>query len=127
MKRLKNWWNRVWRGKTVSSIGLVAPLSRMAAGQKGEVAHVHAQELEHLQKLTSMGILPGVSISVIQTFPAYVFQAGQTQFAVDRGIADAIYVRLADAGAVVAGNTLDSDTERRGGRQMGWRWGRHSD
>jgi Fe2+ transport system protein FeoA len=80
------------------SARLVSPLSQLAEGQTGKVAYIAARKLEQLQKLTAMGILPGASISVVQTFPAYVFQAGQTQFAVDREIADAIYVRLAGAG-----------------------------
>ena len=73
---------------------LVSPLSQLAQGQSGKVAYIAARKLDQLQKLTAMGILPGASMSVVQTFPAYVFQAGQTQFAVDREIADAIYVRL---------------------------------
>jgi DtxR family Mn-dependent transcriptional regulator len=80
-----------------SSSRLVSPLSRLAEGQTGKVAYIAARKLDQLQKLTAMGILPGASISVVQTFPAYVFQAGQTQFAVDREIADAVYVRLSQA------------------------------
>ncbi len=76
------------------STRLVSPLSQLAEGQTGKVAYIAARKLDQLQKLTAMGILPGASMSVVQTFPAYVFQAGQTQFAVDREIADAIYVRL---------------------------------
>lgn len=73
---------------------VVAPLSQLAQGQKGKVAYIYAPESSKLQKLMAMGILPGVSIILIQSFPSYVFQAGQTQFAVDKEIADAIYVRL---------------------------------
>ena len=73
---------------------LVSPLSQLAQGQKGKVAYIYAPESSQLQKLLAMGILPGAPISLIQSFPSYVFQAGQTQFAVDREIADAIYVRL---------------------------------
>ena len=39
-------------------------------------------------------------ISLIQSFPSYAFQVRQTQFAVDREIADAIYVRLVEDEAV---------------------------
>ena len=42
----------------------------------------------------AMGILPGAPVSLIQSFPSYVFQVRQTQFTVDKEIADAIYVRL---------------------------------
>ncbi len=75
---------------------VVAPLSQLARGQKGKVAYIYAPESSKLQKLMAMGILPGAPISLIQSFPSYVFQAGQTQFAVDKEIADAIYVRLVE-------------------------------
>ena len=73
---------------------VIAPLSQLSQGQKGKVAYIYAPESDKLQKLMAMGILPGAPIILIQSFPSYVFQARQTQFAVDKDIADAIYVRL---------------------------------
>jgi DtxR family Mn-dependent transcriptional regulator len=73
---------------------VVSPLSQLARGQKGKVAYIYAPETGKLQKLMAMGVLPGAPIGLIQEFPSFVFQAGQTQFAVDKEIADAIYVRL---------------------------------
>ena len=73
---------------------VVSPLSQLAQGQKGKVAYIYAPETDKLQKLMAMGVLPGAPIGLIQEFPSFVFQAGQTQFAVDKEIADAIYVRL---------------------------------
>jgi len=43
-----------------------------------------------------MGILPGTHITVIQRFPSYVFQVGYSQFAVDRHLAEVIYVHWND-------------------------------
>ncbi len=77
-----------------SSAQAAAPLSRLKNGQVGKVADISTPKLDQLQKLTAMGILPGTSISILQTYPTYVFQSGQTQFAVDKDIADAIYVRV---------------------------------
>ncbi len=73
---------------------LVSPLSQLAQGQKGKIAYIYAPESNTLQKLMAMGILPEAPISLIQSFPSYVFQVRKTQFAVDKEIADAIYVRL---------------------------------
>ncbi len=73
---------------------VIAPLSQLSQGQKGKVAYIYAPESDKLQKLMAMGILPGAPIILIQSFPSYVFQARQTQFAVDKEIANAIYVRL---------------------------------
>ena len=76
---------------------VVSPLSRMEPGQTGKIAYVYAPKSGQLQKLMSMGIVPGTPISLIQSFPSYVFQIRQTQFAVDRDIAETVYVRLTEA------------------------------
>ncbi|MFH1650672.1 MAG: metal-dependent transcriptional regulator [Chloroflexota bacterium] len=73
---------------------LVSPLSRLNPGQQGRVAYVHAPQIEQLQKLMAMGVLPGARIALAQSFPSYVFRVGEAQFAVDNEIAEAIYVRL---------------------------------
>ncbi len=62
----------------------------------------------------SMGILPGAPIGLVQRFPSYVFQVRQEQFAVDREIADSIYVRLIEAG------TPGGEERREQGRQHVW-------
>lgn len=103
---------------------LVSPLSQLTQGQRGKVAYIYAPESSQLQKLVAMGILPGAPISLIQSFPSYVFQVRQTQFAVDKEIADAIYVRL------VEGDTTSETGEeppyryRWGGGRLARRFGR---
>ncbi len=101
---------------------VVAPLSQLAQGQKGKVAYIYAPESNKLQKLMAMGILPGTPISLIQNFPSYVFQARQTQFAVDKEIADAIYVRLVEAEAIseAGEERLRRHRRRRGGLARGF-------
>jgi DtxR family Mn-dependent transcriptional regulator len=78
---------------------VVAPLSQMASGARGKIAYVHAPQTAKLQKLMSMGILPGAPIVLQQSFPSYVFQVRQERFAVDKEIADSIYVRLMQSAA----------------------------
>jgi DtxR family Mn-dependent transcriptional regulator len=85
---------RCCRQRPAQTRQLVAPLSQLVQGQKGKVAYIYAPESNQLQKLVAMGVLPGAPINLIQSFPSYVFQMHQTQFAVDKEIADAIYVRL---------------------------------
>lgn len=98
---------------------LVSPLSQLAQGQKGKVAYIYAPESNKLQKLMAMGILPGAPISLIQNFPSYVFQARQTQFAVDKEIADAIYVRLVETKVNgETGEERSASHQRRRGRLM---------
>lgn len=73
---------------------LVSCLADLAPGQKGKIAYLHVRQSQELQKLTSLGVLPGMEISLISRFPSYVFQVGLSQFAVDREMAEEIYVRL---------------------------------
>lgn len=102
---------------------LVSPLSQLAQGQKGKVAYLYAPELSQLQKLMAMGILPGAPLTLVQTFPSYVFQAGQTQFAVDKEIADAIYVRLVEPETITETDEEQSP-KHRWGQRLRRRFGR---
>lgn len=74
----------------------VIPLTSLKPEQGGKIAYLRTKESKELQKLMSMGMLPGTSIYLIRSFPSYVFRMGYTQFAVDRQIAHEIFVRLAD-------------------------------
>lgn len=73
---------------------LIAPLSRLKPGQKGTIAYIRAQDDRRLKKLIATGTIPGSPIQLIQKSPSYVFQVGQTQFAVDEEMATEIYIRL---------------------------------
>ncbi len=101
---------------------VVAPLSQLTRGQSGKVAYIYAPESGQLQKLMAMGILPGIPVSLIQSFPSYVFQSGQGQFAVDGDIASAIYIRLIEeSGQSQRGEQVNEPREKRKG-VFGLRW-----
>jgi DtxR family transcriptional regulator, Mn-dependent transcriptional regulator len=72
---------------------IVAPLSELPAGSGGKVAYLRTQDRDKLQKLMAMGVLPGTTIRVIQRSPSHVFSLGRSQFAVDRPLAESIFVR----------------------------------
>ena len=91
---------------------LVTTLAGMTPGDTGEVAYLHSPETTLLNKLMSLGVVPGSKVELIQTSPSYAFQAGESQFAVDREMASCIYVRLQQRPAVAA------QTEERGGRRF---------
>lgn len=81
--------------KSKESIGkVVSPLNKLQANQKGKVVYIHTTDNKKLQKLMAMGVLPGMGISLIQKFPSYVFQIGQSQFAIDKELAENIYVKI---------------------------------
>ncbi len=72
---------------------IVSSLAEMEGGEKVTVAYLVTKDNRKLQKLMSMGILPGVKIDIIQTFPSYVFRIGHSVVAVDREMAEDVFVR----------------------------------
>jgi Fe2+ transport system protein FeoA len=64
----------------------------MTPDQEGRIAYIHSKGRNRLQKLMAMGITPGMSIRIIQRFPAHVFQIERSQIAVDEEIAKEIFV-----------------------------------
>jgi len=71
----------------------VFALHDLAVNQKAKIAYLRAKDHKCLQTLMAMGVLPGIAITLIQKFPSYVFQIRHSQFAIDRELASAIYVR----------------------------------
>jgi Fe2+ transport system protein FeoA len=45
-------------------------------------------------RLLGLGVTPGATVTVLQRFPGIVFLCDQTELAVERGVADAILVRV---------------------------------
>lgn len=76
---------------------LVCPLKDLETGDRGTIAYLATDDQGRLHKLVAMGSLPGLPITIIQKFPSYVFQIGQSQFAIDEQMAEGIYVRLEKA------------------------------
>lgn len=67
-------------------------LTELKRGQSCTVAELDTGDERILRKLMSMGILPGMSLKMLLTYPSYVFQIGYTQVAVDKTVASAIMV-----------------------------------
>lgn len=72
----------------------VTGLDQMHSKARGKVAYINAHDNVKLKKLMAMGVLPGAPIELIQSYPSYVFQIGQSQFAVDKELARCIIVRV---------------------------------
>ena len=73
---------------------LIAPLSELQPGAKGQIAYLQMSHPVRLQKLMAMGVLPGGKMHLMRNSPAYVFEIGYSQFAVDEEIAADIFIRL---------------------------------
>ncbi|MCQ2977136.1 MAG: metal-dependent transcriptional regulator [archaeon] len=63
-------------------------------GFSGEVSYIKTDDGTKLQKIMNLGLIPGSKIILIQKFPNYVFQLGNTQLAVDKELAAEIFVKL---------------------------------
>lgn len=81
------------RERKDAASAVIAPLAEMRQGERGIIAYLSSKQPSVVQKLMSLGALPGSPIAVIQTFPSVVFEVGQTQVAVDHAIGGDIYVR----------------------------------
>jgi DtxR family Mn-dependent transcriptional regulator len=73
-------------------VGVVA-LTELKAGEHGEIAYLSATDAGKMQKLMSMGVLPGSDLEVTRTYPTYIFKVGHSEFAVDDELAREIFVR----------------------------------
>jgi len=72
---------------------LVIPLNDLKVGEKGTITFMTPKYLSGLQTLSSLGVIPGTLIRLYQRHPSYVIEIGETQIAIDREIAENIYVR----------------------------------
>lgn len=71
----------------------VRPVSSLREGARGVVVEVRAQSEGRADRLLALGVTPGASVTVLQTFPGLVLLCDQTELAVERGVAEAILVR----------------------------------
>jgi Fe2+ transport system protein FeoA len=78
----------------VSSSDGPRPLSSLREGEHAVVVEVLAHEPGRADRLLALGVTPGATVTMMQTFPGVVFLCDQTELAVERSVSDAILVRL---------------------------------
>ncbi len=71
----------------------VVPLTELKSGEEGEIAYLLSGDDKKMQKLMALGVLPGNRITLLQTFPSYIFRVGFSEFAIDTAMAREIIVR----------------------------------
>ncbi len=74
---------------------LVTRLSDAVLGDGVRIVFITPKSRKRLEKLSSLGIVPGSRLRLLQRNPSYVLQIGETTVAVDRDITDEIYVKRA--------------------------------
>jgi len=80
------------QARNAGKVGVVA-LTELKAGEQGEIAYLSTGDHKKMQKLMSMGVLPGSELQVTRTFPTYIFKVGHSEFAVDTELAQEIFIR----------------------------------
>jgi Fe2+ transport system protein FeoA len=71
------------------------PLSRLRTGESGIIVRIASTAPERLVKLSSLGVMPGVRVTLVQRNPAVVLQIAATSIALDREVADDILIEPA--------------------------------
>ena len=72
---------------------VVVPLSDLSSGKDARVLYIATRHHDRLDRLSSMGVLPGVELRLHQRQPSFVIQIGETTLAIDQSIAKDIFVR----------------------------------
>jgi Fe2+ transport system protein FeoA len=72
------------------------PLAALEPGTRGRVARVTRDLTGRAERLAALGVSPGAAIHVLQTFPGIVFECDQTEMAVERAVARAIFVDVTE-------------------------------
>lgn len=68
-------------------------LASASNGESGTVAALKTDDEATIRKLMAMGVMPGMPIILEQRFPSYIIKVGRTRAAIDREIAQTIYIR----------------------------------
>ncbi len=84
------------RRYTVKVEPLITRLSNVEPGTDVKIVFIVPSQKTSILKLSSMGIIPGVKIRLLQKKPTIVLKVEETMIAIDPEIADEILVRKVD-------------------------------
>jgi DtxR family Mn-dependent transcriptional regulator len=68
-------------------------MRELETGAKGRIVFIVPSDDSRLERLASMGLIPGSIIRLKQKRPSFVLEIDQTTLAIDSLIADEIYVK----------------------------------
>ncbi len=72
---------------------LVRRLADLKLGESATIVFMAPDSRSRLSRLSGLGVLPGNILRLVQKRPSVVVEAGETTIALDRAIADEIYVK----------------------------------
>ena len=78
-------------GRTAAQ-AVIVNLTALSPGEKGRIAYIKPKNHSRLHRLTSFGLTPGTQVEVHQRSPAYCIRYQGTELAIDRDVAEDIFV-----------------------------------
>lgn len=72
---------------------LVTPLEELGLGEEGRIVFIVPKSHQRLDRLSTLGLIPGSIVRMHQKNPSHVLQIGETSLALDRDIVRDIYVK----------------------------------
>ena len=77
---------------------LVIPLDELGLGEEGRIVFIAPKSHQRLDRLSTLGIVPGSIVRMHQKNPSHVLQIGETTLALDKDIVKDIYVKKTNPG-----------------------------
>ena len=74
---------------------LVTPLEELGLGEEGRIVFIVPKSHQRLDRLSTLGVVPGSIVRMHQKKPSHVLQLGETTIALDKDIVKDIYVKRA--------------------------------
>ncbi len=71
-----------------------ASLKLMRSHEQGVITRINTSCDTTVQRLRTMGLMPGLSITVEQRSPRFIVQVGSNRHALDESAINAVYVRF---------------------------------
>ncbi len=72
---------------------LVTPLEELGLGEEGRIVFIVPKSHHRLDRLSTLGLVPGSVVRMHQKNPSHVLQIGETTLALDKEIVKDIYVK----------------------------------
>lgn len=73
---------------------LYLPLNLLKNKSQGVITDISNKDENIIKKLLSMGVHIGMKMTLEQTFPSFIIRIGRTRIAIDKEIANSIYVKV---------------------------------
>jgi DtxR family Mn-dependent transcriptional regulator len=70
----------------------IVNLCDLSPGEQGRIVYIRPKNHARLHRLTAFGIVPGVTVKLHQTYPAFCLKFEETELAIDPDVAEDIFV-----------------------------------